>query len=313
MDAMDHGKSVVLDPTGGFVIKTRIVEGDAKRPYATKVFLNVCHDLQVPRPPGEFVPEQVFPLIVKNEWEIPLIVSPEKTDKDKKGVPSLVYDCCINTDCFSWVQINNDLKLILIEWCIESVELMYGLVLDRSYSVPKMLSKGELLKTEVSEDDLKGGLHKKMQELKQNEVLGLLDELEPEPEAHGELPDLMNIDGKKSRPLIEEVGEMSLEPKVEKTKRVEVVEAAGGAQAMEVAVSSKKLDDGDFVLTFRSPQLSPEVDTDFHDGVFALINKNPAVKLGKNNRLEIPLPAGFSPYRVFFSTSESALYVFARR
>lgn len=313
MDAMDHEKSVVLDPTGGFVIKTRIVEGDAKRPYATKVFLNVCHDLQVPRPPGEFVPEQVFPLIVKNEWEIPLIVSPEKTDKDKKGVPSLVYDCCINTDCFSWVQVNNDLKLILIEWCIESVELMYGLVLDRSYSVPKMLSKGELLKTEVSEEELKGGLHKKMQELKQNEVLGLLDELEREPESHGELPDLMNIDGKKSRPLIEEVGEMSLEPKVEMTKRIEVVEAIGGAQAMEVAVSSNKLDDGDFVLTFRSPQLSPDVDTVFHDGMFALINKNLAVKLGKNNRLEIPLPGGFSPYRVFFSTSESALYVFARR
>lgn len=309
-------KPVTLDPTGGFVVKTRVVEGNAKHALSTKVFLNICHDPQVPKPKGEFIPEEVFPLIVKNEWEVPLIVSPEKTDKDKKGVPSLVYDCCINTECFSWVQVNNDLRLIVIEWCIESVELMHGIVLDRSYSVPKMLSKGELLKTEVSLEELNGGLQRKMQELKQNEVLGLLGELEPETEHEEELPSLMDIGGKKSRPLIEEVGQMSLEPRGAPKKAVSKVpsvkKTVDTKAAMEIAVSSKKLDDGDFLLVFSSPQLSPEVDTLFENGVFVLINKNLDYQLGKSDKLEIPLPKGYSPYRVFLSTKDAALYVFCR-
>ncbi|KAF3990868.1 hypothetical protein FT663_01899 [Candidozyma haemuli var. vulneris] len=316
---MEDPQTIVLDPTGGFVVKTRVVEGNDSHAFSTKVFINVCHDLQVPKPPGEFVPEEVFPLIVKNEWEIPLIVSPERRDKDKKGVPSIVYDCCINTECFSWVQVNNDLRLILIEWCIESVELMYGIVLDRTYSVPKMLSKGELSRTEVSEEELKGGIQKKLQEIKQNEVLGLLEELEPEQKEEGELPDLMNIEGKKSRPLIEEIGSISLDPKEEVKRKQEEkpapkkIEVVDSKPSMEVSVSTKTLENGEFLLSFHSPQLSSAVETELANGNFSLINKNPEVKLGKDDRLEIPLPKGFSPYKVFFSTKDSTLYAFTRK
>lgn len=317
---MEDPKTVTLDPLGGFVVKSRILEGNSTHSISTKVFINVCHDAQVPKPPGEFIPEEVFPKIVKNEWEIPLIVLPEKRDRDKKGIPSLVYDCCINTECFHWVQLNNDLKLILIEWCIESVELMYSIVLDRAYSTPKMLSKGELSKTEVSEEELQGGLQKKLQELKQNEVLGLLEELEPEKIEETELPDLMNIDGKKAKPLIEELDTMSLEPKdtkrvlktKSKPKKIQTISNEPRVVPMEVEVSSRKLPNGEFLLQLRSPQLTESIETEYRGGTFTLTNKDPATKLGQSNKLELPFPPGFDPYRIFLCKQDTTLYVFAK-
>ncbi|QRG40297.1 hypothetical protein FDK38_004761 [Candidozyma auris] len=315
---MESPKTIQLDPTGGFVVKTRVLEGDAKHLLSTKVFINVCHDEKVPKPPGEFVPEKVFPLIVKNEWEIPLIVSLEKRDKDKKGVPSLVYDCCINSECFRWVQVNNDLRLILIEWCIESVELMYNMVLDRTYSFPKMLSKGELSKTEVSEEELKGGLQKKLQELKKNEVLGLLEELEPQPVEGEELPDLMNIEGKKRKPLIEEIDLMSLgkestrEMKTVSQPKKESSNSKIGPTAMEIFVGTRKLQDGKLLLKFSSPHLTPAVEMEYCKGNLSLINLNPNVYLGQKNKLEVPLPPGFEPHRVFFCNKDSTLYAIAK-
>lgn len=214
MALFELSESVFLDPTPGFVVKSRVLEGKGEHTYSTKVFINICHDSQVPKPRGEFDPQVVFPLIVKNEWEIPLLVLPEKKASDKKGVPSFVYDCCINSECFQWIQVNVDLRLILIEWCIESVELMHVLSLDREYAVPKMLAKGELSKTEISKEELKTGFQKKLQDLKENEALAMCGESEEEIE-ETELPDLMDIGSKRGKPLIQEIGEMSLEVKSE--------------------------------------------------------------------------------------------------
>lgn len=227
--------SLVVHPTPGFVVKTKIVEGKGDHLYSTKVFINICHDSQVPRPPTDFDAAVTFPMIVDNQWEIPVIVSPEKRASDKKGVPSFVYDCCMNSECFQWIQINKDLKLITVEWCIEAVELMHELVLEREYSVPKMLQKGELSNTEVSSDEMANGLQKWIHELKHNETLGLIEALEPrEEEEETELPDLMNIGGSRLRPLIEEIGEMSIEDRGSKKSLVLEVgepEEKGGEKA----------------------------------------------------------------------------------
>lgn len=202
-------KPITLSPTAGFVVKSRILEAREPSKFSTKVFINICHGQQVPRPDLDFDPSVVFPLIIDNQWEIPIIVSTEKTGTDKKGVTSFVYDCCINTKCFQWCQINSDLRSILIEWCIESIELLYNVTLDREYSIPKMMAKGELSQTMVSED----GLKKKMEQLEKNEVLGLLEEESEEEEA---LPDLMNIKGQK-KILIEEVKAEDMH--IEKSKK----------------------------------------------------------------------------------------------
>lgn len=206
--------SITLDPKPGFVLKTRVIEAQSplKHSPGTKVFINVCHDSQAPRPPQDFDPAVVYPLIILNEWEIPLIVSEEKATADKKGIPSFVYDCCVNSLCFQWCQVNSDLRQILNEWCLEAVELMYEMTLDRDYSVPKMLSKGELSSTTVPAAEMEGGFQKKLQQLKQNDTLGLIEELKPETERNeGDLPDLMDVNRKHQRPLIEEIGLMTIE------------------------------------------------------------------------------------------------------
>lgn len=211
MGAIFESKLAIrLTPTPGFVVKTSIVTGSGDHAFGRKVFINVCHDPQVPKPPGPFEIEAVFAQIVKNEWEIPIVVSPEKVSADKKGALAFVYDCCINSECFAWTQLYRDLRLILIEWAIEAVETMHELVLKREYSVPRMLSKGELSLTELTADDVDGTLQRRMAELQQNETAALVELLIPEEDDSGDLPDLMNI-GQTRRPLIEEIDELSIQ------------------------------------------------------------------------------------------------------
>ncbi|KAI5963931.1 hypothetical protein CANMA_003528 [Candida margitis] len=202
-------KKLKLDPKPGFVIKTKILESRNSSQVFTKVFINICHDPQVPKPSIAFEPEVVFPMIIDNQWEIPIVVSIVKDSKDKKGFPSLVYDCCINDECFRWCQISKDLKLILIEWCIESVEMVNSVTLEREYSIPKMLTKGELTQTELTQEELSDLGFKKLHDLEQNETLGVIEELklEGDNEEEENLPDLFNIggEGAPKKSLIEEI------------------------------------------------------------------------------------------------------------
>lgn len=77
-----------------------------------------------------------------------------------------------------------------------------------------MMAKGELSNTMVSED----GLKKRMEELENNEALGLLQSESDDDDQP--LPDLMNISGLK-KILIEEVKESDREKVVKKVKEVE--------------------------------------------------------------------------------------------
>lgn len=197
------GEAIKLNPKPGYVLKSHILQSETVLP-GTKVFINICQDPQVPQPPVPFDPNVVFPLIVDNKWEIPIIVSREKTVKDKKGQTSYCYDCCINDTCFRWSIIDSNLKLILNEWCIEAVEILYGLVLDRQYTTPKMASKGELSQTEMKKSELSDtGLHKKLDDLKKDEALALVEEMKVDDKEEEDI----DIFGRKvaKKPLIEEI------------------------------------------------------------------------------------------------------------
>lgn len=220
---VEQADIVTLNPKEGFVVKTKIIDATDYNKYniSTKVFINLCHDPLVPKPPQEFDPTVVFPLIINNQWEIPIITSREKESKDKKGQPSLVYDCCINSTCFRWCQINADLRSILIEWCIEAVEIMYSVVLEREYSIPKMLSKGELTKTEILKSELEGSLQNKMEHIA-DETMGLLEEMreneENDVDLNEELPDIMNVGGGKKKSLIQEIDDTYISERTKKSK-----------------------------------------------------------------------------------------------
>lgn len=323
------GSTTVLNPTPGFVVKTKIVEGKGDHLYSTKVFINVCHDAQVPKPKIDFDAAIVFPLIVDNEWEIPIIVSPEKKDSDKKGVPSFVYDCCMNTECFQWLQINKDLKLITVEWCIEAVELMHELVLEREYTTPKMLLKGELSHTEISGEGGFLGLQNRLQELKQNETLGLIQALEPEAgidDDTDELPDLMNISGAKSRPLIQEISDMSIEDladsnthevegklqqlwpaKQETTNLIEHLKSKPTPYEFSVTPCTRE---NHFYIKFESPQLTPMLEVTHHNQCIRITNTDATRTLTRENRIDIPIPGNAVPYQSFIVQKTQALFVF---
>ncbi|QBM88641.1 pre-RNA processing PIH1/Nop17 [Metschnikowia aff. pulcherrima] len=337
----EQGEGVKLDPKPGFVVKTRIIEGQGEHLYSTKVFINICHESRVPKPPTEFDPAIVFPMIVQNEWEIPIIVSLEKKAVDKKGVPLLVYDCCINSDCFQWVQVSKDLRLILVEWALESVEMMHELVLEREYTFPKMLCKGELSQTEITQEDLKNGFQKKLLELKNNETQGLIEELGgrlgdlDETENIEELPDLTNIDGKRNRPLIEEIGEMTLEeaesrhnspqlPKMgqkiqELDETVIVSENEEKSEALKYRyIVTRELRDDHMYVLFESAELTQNIEVSFSEltepdfSTITIQNLDPSRKLDKNNCLEIPVPAPYIPYKSFLLEKKGQLYIFCK-
>ncbi|OBA23072.1 hypothetical protein METBIDRAFT_9388 [Metschnikowia bicuspidata var. bicuspidata NRRL YB-4993] len=334
----EHTEAIRLSPQPGFVVKTKIVDGKGDHIYLTKVFINICHEPRVPKPSLDFQPEVVFPLIVRNEWEIPIIVSLEKRAVDKKGVPSFVYDCCINSECFQWVQVSRDLRLILVEWALESVEMMHELVLEREYALPKMLCKGELSETEITEEDLKNGLQKKLLELKQNETAGLIEELEVRPWGDGEeegeqetLPDLTNIDGKRQKPLIEEIGQMSLdgEPKESHIFASQVSQSLNKdthcSSSSERSVSEvlrykftfkRELRGNQCFVLFESRQLTKNLEVSYLKDpagtgtVITLRNTDSLRVLESLNYLEIPMPQGYKPYQSFLLEKHGQLYIF---
>ncbi|EGW33669.1 uncharacterized protein SPAPADRAFT_59038 [Spathaspora passalidarum NRRL Y-27907] len=303
MSLIEEQEKVTLHPKPGFVVKTKILESKNLARISTKVFINICHDEQVPKPPQDFEPEIVFPLIIENQWEIPIIVSSEKETKDKKGFPSLVYDCCINSRCFQWCQISKDLRLILIEWCIESIELLNELTLEREYTIPKMLAKGELTQTMVTKSELENSLQKKLQELKQNETLGLIEEMaidEEDEEDNGQLPDLMNINNKPNKNLIEEI-----EPSTTKTPAAKPVPSSPPSKTVAETLLSYDINvtkieshpDYKLAIAFSCPQISSSKDIDIQyspsSSTLVITNKLPGFVFSKTssdtNRLVIPL------------------------
>ncbi|KAL6449653.1 PIH1 Protein interacting with Hsp90 1 [Candida maltosa Xu316] len=304
---------ITLLPKPGFVIKTKILESKNISQVSTKVFINVCHAPEVPKPSVDFEPEVVFPLIIENQWEIPIIVSNEKETKDKKGFPSLVYDCCINSQCFQWCQISKDLKSILIEWCIESVELLYSLTLEREYSIPKMLSKGELSQTVVTTDQLNNsGLKQKLQELQKNETLGLIEEMniDNDEEMDDEkLPDLMNITKRSSNGLIEEVGTPRKVLKKHTSNKSTKIE-----KEIQYSVQFQKIFDTEFHLMVKFDTNTTDMDFDV---MYSSLNSALTItslvdnyKFSGGKSLDIPIPRDIHVTKPRCFSHQKCLYIF---
>ncbi|KAK9455255.1 PIH1 family [Dipodascopsis uninucleata] len=145
-----------LNPQPGFTIKTALVAPtrSPRRNQGQKVFINVCHDKQVPEPADGYGPEVVQRIASGGDWVIPIVVSDERTDTDKSGSTCYTYDCCANTKVLRAALHDSDIRLLLIETCIELVEDRGSLLLSREYKLPKLRSKGELQKTVLRPETL---------------------------------------------------------------------------------------------------------------------------------------------------------------
>ena len=142
-----------LHPKPIFVIKTKRLT-----PYPPiKLFINLAHAPEVPAPPDleEFKTnsQRMFALIMDNKWDIPIVTSSMRRDTDKRGNECVVYDCVVNSGVVEYILGSSDddgdanvaLRDILVEWCIESIEVADKCIVSRDdIKFPKLKVKGEL-------------------------------------------------------------------------------------------------------------------------------------------------------------------------
>ncbi|AQZ11188.1 PIH1 (YHR034C) [Zygosaccharomyces parabailii] len=223
---------ITINPKPEFVIKSKLASVQ-NRPLdlpfleaGAKVFINLCHDPQVPKPDVDFDPAIVYPLIINDQWEIPIITSSVRQDKDKKGALCYVWDCCINSKCVQWIRKEYQLREIVVEWCLESCDLCELIEISRDkITFPKLKSKGSIAPLEILSEDLNNDYKKEMTKILKEDRdeprdlieirRNLMDDEEKAALAGAELPPLIprNAAAKSSKPLIEEVDALSIEDK----------------------------------------------------------------------------------------------------
>ncbi|KAM5530849.1 hypothetical protein V8D89_015493 [Ganoderma adspersum] len=161
---------VSLSPSPGFCVKSSALNSVAFPPDAPlssshpstptpiniptglKIFVNIAWDSNVPPPPdgsdaaidsaipdpSAHLPEDVA------QWLVPLIVSDPRTDSDKAGKPSVVFDCIFNSALKSRALRSNEFKTFLIELAFQRIEAQHSLLLSRQIGTPNIASKGKL-------------------------------------------------------------------------------------------------------------------------------------------------------------------------
>ncbi|EJF60086.1 hypothetical protein DICSQDRAFT_107741 [Dichomitus squalens LYAD-421 SS1] len=160
---------VSLSPTSGFCVKSTALNSvscplpsssssDVSSPTAInitnglKVFVNIAWDSNVPPPPegsdaaieramaaqAALDPDQAA------EWFVPVIVTEPRSDIDKAGKPSVVFDCIFNSALKSRALRSTEFKTLLIELAFQRIEAQYSVLLSRQIGTPNIASKGRL-------------------------------------------------------------------------------------------------------------------------------------------------------------------------
>ncbi|QLL33411.1 hypothetical protein HG536_0E03220 [Torulaspora globosa] len=302
---------ITLEPTPGFVVKSRLITTEGRPNHllklqnGSKVFINICHHEKVPKPEIDFDAIVVYPLVMNNQWEIPIITSPVREDKDKKGALCYVWDCCINSVCMSWINEDLQLREILVEWCLEACEISDVVGICRDHiAFPKMKKKGDFIPhLEVRANELTSDYRKEIAKMAEKDdsspsrILELRRNLLEEPEGLSgitdeELPPLMPA-GRSSKPLIEEIDNLSIdslkndkpaipkelpEPQFEvrmrKTKKAD-------KYRLRIEIESQVHSASDLRLRYNSQQNALEV-------------SNVNLTVYKEKKLQIPLPHIFT-------------------
>ena len=314
---MNDNNVITIKPEPIFVIKTKLLNGSQQ-----KLFINVCHANNVPEPRIPFDSRNTYTLIMNNEWEIPIVTSQMRSDVDKKGELCSVSDCIIND---SFVEIINNvnnfqLKQILVEWCIESIEIRENLMIHRDcIKFPKMKFKGdELPELEIRNDnDNDGDIV-----MEDDSVSGflqmkkdLLDKEEIDDETNG-LKTLFPIAkaNTNNKPLIQDIsGNDNDLPKNTIAKIPNTTK-----QDPKFNVTMRHTKD---VTTYKlrieiQSQIDSSLDLDltYNSQNNSLLLKNINIDSFKESKLEIPLPNFNSTnepqFKTFFIKKEHKLYIF---
>lgn len=133
---------VTIHPTPAYSIKTRLATTAKGRQQGTKVFLNVCYDTNVPDPETPFGPDTLRNLEQGIDWHMPVVLGKERKDTDNKKQTCYVWDCVVSLSVLEASMVSLEVKSLLIETCMGLVEMTYGVVLSREFSLPQLTSKG---------------------------------------------------------------------------------------------------------------------------------------------------------------------------
>ncbi|PIL25928.1 hypothetical protein GSI_11681 [Ganoderma sinense ZZ0214-1] len=156
---------VSLSPSPGFCVKSTALSAPLSEPdspptshslinipVGLKIFVNIAWDSNVPPPPdaSDAAIDRAVTHSSTNlsehdtRWFIPLIVSDPRTDSDKAGKPSVVFDCVFNSTLKSRALRSNEFKTFLIELAFQRIEAQHSLLLSRQIGTPNIASKGKL-------------------------------------------------------------------------------------------------------------------------------------------------------------------------
>ncbi|CDO93183.1 unnamed protein product [Kluyveromyces dobzhanskii CBS 2104] len=320
-DTNDYNKVIQIQPEPCFVIKSKVINpNNTSVKINAKIFLNVCHNDQVPLPEVDFNPYFVYPLIMNNQWEIPIVTSSVRQDVDKKDNICYVVDCCINTKCVSWIQQELELSEILTEWCLESCELREEIEISRDdISFPKMKKKGDTIpQLQVLSEDLAENYKETIHSLVDREQKDPVSILERRRDLLGEdepltddLPPLIPINKSTPRkPLIEEIEDLSLhepkKPKIDSKSRTLNYNLTMGKpkDTSEFLLKVEVVSELESSLDYRV-----RYDSENNKLIIANINTN----IFPEKKLEIPLPdifKGSPKLQCFFIKPERKLVLF---
>ncbi|KAG5361934.1 Protein interacting with Hsp90 1 [Yarrowia sp. C11] len=133
---------VTVHPKPVYAIKTRLATSAKGREQGTKVFVNVCYDPNLPPPEVPFGPNTVRDLENGIDWHLPVVMGAERKDTDNKKQLCYVWDCVVPLSVLEASMTSIEVKSLLIETCLEVVEMNNGLVLSREFTLPNLTAKG---------------------------------------------------------------------------------------------------------------------------------------------------------------------------
>ncbi|CAN6650405.1 hypothetical protein TRVA0_024S01332 [Trichomonascus vanleenenianus] len=278
---MSPDDEITLDPRPAYVVKTLLVSG---KHQGTKVFINICTDPAVPEPQDGYGELMIQKIQNDEDYIVPIVVSQERQTTDKANRTSLVYDCCMHPRVVQETLKNNGFRLIVIETCLELVEENAGAELNRDFSLPKMLQKGELQQVVIKRKDL---------EHKQESLTSGMDDIAKMVQEQRLKEDKkpQGILKKSKSPLIEVVSEQS--------------------NGIDDIGSEEEEEEGELSYTVTKRESGPKYEIEVA-GLTRIANprlsKSGRVVLLK--RLRIPLPVETDHIEPYFVTSCNKLYIF---
>eukprot|EP00667_Euglena_gracilis_P005564 EG_transcript_5603 len=122
----------MVSPKPAFVVKAKN--------NLSKVFVNICSSdkIREPQPLGDVTDETQ-----DIQWRVPLSCGTARLDKDKEGVPCVVYDVIYNTGTLERAAKEPDFKQLVIALALQYLKQKSEPELSAAWSLPKMRSKGE--------------------------------------------------------------------------------------------------------------------------------------------------------------------------